>query len=114
VPKRGTVKWFSIQHEEFIAHAFGGVRTASSGAVAGDEGDVRTPEELIECKMTGNPANPLKKKPTLLGQFEKVADEAYMDGRTPAMALRYFWPDSPLADNDGWVDLIVKRVVDTV
>lgn len=108
--KRGTVKRGSVEHENFVAKKLGGRRSPSSGASAGDEGDVRTDTELIECKMTGSPAKPLKKKPTLLAQFEKIADEAYIDGREPALALRYFWPTSALADRDGWVDLIVRRV----
>jgi hypothetical protein len=110
--RRGTVKRLSIDHEEFIARKYFGVRQKSSGAVAGDEGDVRTPTLLIECKMTGSPGRPLKSKPTLLKQFEKVAEEAYMDARHPQMALRYYWPDSPLANREGWVDLTVKLVED--
>lgn len=109
---RGTVKRFSVEHEDFIAKKYYGVRQESSGAVAGDEGDVRTPTLLIECKMTGNPAQPLKRKPTLLAQFEKIAEEAGMDSRHPQMALRYYWPDSPLANREGWVDLTVKLVSD--
>lgn len=110
--KRGTVKFESVKHEDYIARAYYGVRQRSSGATAGDEGDVRTPTQLIECKTTGSPANPLKAKPSLLRLFEKVADEAYMDSRYPMMALRYYWPDSSLANSDGYVDLIVKRVED--
>jgi hypothetical protein len=113
VAQRGTIKRYSVEHEEFIARKFFGSRQLSSGAIAGDEGDVRTPTHLIECKMTGNPAKPLSKRPTLLGQFEKIADEAHMDGRRPMMALRYFAPDSPLADREGWVDLIVRRIDDS-
>lgn len=110
--KRGTVKRESIDHEDWVAHTYYGVRIDNSGAIPGKEGDVRTPTQLIECKCTGRPAQPLKKKPVLLRLFEKIADEAYMDSRYPMMALRYYWPDSPLANRDGYVDLIVKRVED--
>ena len=40
--------------------------------------------------------------------MEKMADEAYAEGKDPALALRYFCPDSPLASYDGWVDLTVR------
>jgi hypothetical protein len=112
VAKRGTVKRRSVEHEDFIARQYGGKRSVSSGAVAGDEGDVKTPTQLIECKMTGSPTTPLKRKPTLLSQFEKIAEEAHMDGLAPMMALRYYWPDSPLADRTGYVDFEVKLVSD--
>lgn len=48
----------------------------------------------------------------LLGEFEKIAKEAYAEGRTPALALRWYAPDSILADVDGWVDLMVRTVGD--
>lgn len=51
-------------------------------------------------------------KPKVLKEFEKIAVEAYAEGRTPALALRYCAPDSILADADGWVDLIVRTVGD--
>jgi hypothetical protein len=114
--KRGTTKAYSIVQEEFVAARYGGVRSPSSGAAVTDGGDVRARSDntLFECKYAGSPGVPLKRKPTLLTQFEKVADEAYEEGREPAVALRYYWPGSPLADYDGWVDLVVRRLDEDV
>lgn len=111
--KRGSNKRLSVDQEETIAHIYGGVRSPSSGGAAHDYGDVRCYDEygrpslLIECKVTMQ-----EKRPKILKEFEKIASEAWAEGREPALALRYFAPESILADTDGWVDLIVRRVAD--
>jgi hypothetical protein len=104
--KRGTSKARSVEQEDRIAALYGGVRSASSGAADNDSGDVRSPTDLIECKVTGEPGNP--KRPALLKVFEKIAEEAFMEGRSPVVALRFYCPDSILADPKGWVDLSVR------
>jgi hypothetical protein len=48
----------------------------------------------------------------LLRQLEKIAQEAWEQGLDPMLALRYYDPDSILADKDGWIDLTVRRAVD--
>lgn len=98
----------SRQHEEEIASIYGGVRSKSSGASIVDKGDVQTDKALIECKMTGEPGKPPKRKPGIVRHMEKVADEAWEVGREPALALRYFDPTSPLASNTGWIDFTVR------
>lgn len=109
---RGSTKKLSVDHEDWIADKYGGTRSKSSGGSDRDQGDVRCPHVqdrpalLIECKATMKPAK------KLIDEFEKITKEAYSEGRIPALALRYFAPDSILADVDGWVDLIVKRVAD--
>ena len=110
--RRGTVKRHSVEHEDRIAYLYGGTRSASSGGAAHDQGDVRCPNSLIECKYTGSPGTPMKSKPKILTEFEKIAKEAWSEGNEPALALRYFAPESVLADHEGWVDLIVRRVAD--
>lgn len=109
--RRGSTKALSVAHEERIARAYGGKRSASSGAAAHDQGDVRcsAPMLLIECKMTGSPAHPMKSKPKILKEFEKIAKEAWSEGREPALALRYYDPDSILSGADGMIDLIVRQ-----
>lgn len=104
--RRGTSKRLSEDHEEFIARKYGGRRSASSGGAAHDQGDVRCPTLLIECKAS------MKAPKKLIDEFEKVTQEAYSEGRTPMMALRYFAPESILADADGWIDLVVRTVGD--
>lgn len=105
------------QHEDYIAGIFGGIRSKTSGASPVDKGDVRIKgdQNLIECKMTGTPGTKPKRRATLVRQMEKIAVEAYEEGLDPAVALRYFDPDSPLADRaTGYVDFIVRPVKDDV
>jgi len=104
--RRGTSKRLSVDHEEYIARVYDGRRSASSGGATHDAGDVRCPTLLIECKATMKP--PKK----ILDEFEKIAEEAYAEGRTPALALRYYAPESILSDVDGFVDLMVRTVGD--
>lgn len=111
---KGSKKDLSIEHEEYVAARYGGRRSPSSGAAFTDLGDVRRGVDLlIECK--GEFGERTGKKPvrsTLVSYFEKIADEAWQGDRIPAIALRFFMPDSPLANNLGYVDLIVKLLED--
>lgn len=108
-----TKKELSRQHEEWIASQYGGVRSRSSGASDTDKGDVRvvSSQTIFECKLTGSPGGSSKPS-TLLRHMEKVADEAWAESKRPAVALRLFVPESPLADLNGWVDLVVRLVKD--
>jgi hypothetical protein len=109
--KRGTKKWFSVNQEDYIARLFSGRRSASSGAAVTDAGDVRCPVLLIECKtVVPNPTKP--KRPGWLKQFEKVAEEAWAEGREPMMAFRFYDSDSILSDSDGIIDLTVRIAKD--
>lgn len=109
--RRGSTKRYSVEHEEHIASLYGGSRSRSSGAADNDQGDVRAPHLLIECKMTGRPGDKPKKLPKFVQDFEKITEEAWSEGREPVLALRYFAPNSLLADRQGWVDLAVRRAV---
>lgn len=110
---KGSKKALSQEHEEYIAARYGGRRSPSSGAAFTDLGDVRGSDMLVECKgQFGERAGAKPVRSTLVNQFEKIADEAWQGDRTPAMALRFYVPDSPLADNLGYVDLIVKLLED--
>lgn len=108
-----TKKELSKQHEEFIAHVYGGVRSKSSGASDTDKGDVRaaTSNTLFECKMTGAPGSD-SKYTTLIRQMEKAHDESWAEGKEAAVCLRFFCPDSPLSNVDGWVDFTVRLTAD--
>lgn len=110
--KRGTSKRKSVEHEDYIANLYGGVRSNSSGAADNDQGDVRTPTLLIEAKVTGNPGVKPKPLPKFVRELEKITEEAWSEGREPVLALRYFAPDSILANRQGWIDLAVRRAVD--
>lgn len=108
---KGSKKARSVEQENLVAKRYGGMRSASSGAAETDAGDVRTFEFLIECKMMGGPEERIK-RPGFAKDFEKITQEAWMEGRIPMMAIRWYDPDSILANRDGWVDMIVKRMVD--
>ncbi len=109
--KRGSTKYLSVQHEDTVARVYKGKRSASSGGAETDQGDVRSKTRLIECKMTGGPGK-TKSLPVFVQHFQKITEEAWSEGRTPVLALRYYDPDSILADREGWIDLVVKRMVD--
>lgn len=104
-------KSLSIEHEDYIARIYRGKRSRSSGAAVSSKGDVRTDEVLYECKLTGAPGG-VPKRSTLLNVMEKTADEAWSEGRQPAVCLRLYNPDSPLANPDGWVDFAVRLASD--
>lgn len=104
--KRGSTKQSSIDHEEYIAGIYRGRRSPSSGAADNDNGDVRSENYLIECKTTGRPGYPVKSLPVFVQTLEKIADEAWAEGRFPVLAMRFYNPDSPLAVQ-GWVDVSI-------
>lgn len=108
--KRGTPKHRSVEQEKYVASLYDGIRSPSSGAADTDLGDVRTDIDLIECKTTGGPEEKPTRKPVWVKEFEKIMHEAYSVGKEPALAMRFYLPDSPLADKSGWVDLIIRRL----
>jgi hypothetical protein len=106
VARRGSTKALSVEQEDKIAALYGGRRSKSSGAADHDQGDVRCPRLLIECKMTKT------KPPRWIKDFEKITHEAYSEGRDPAMAFRFYDPESVLADREGYIDLVVRRAAE--
>mgnify|MGYP006893270111 CR=1 FL=1 len=108
-------KKLSTEHEQHVASFLGGRRSRSSGASDTDKGDVITDDQMIECKgKFGKRIGEKEVRSTLVKQMEKAADEAWANGKDPAIALRFFMPDSVLADNSGYVDLFVTRLSDEV
>lgn len=113
--KKGTSKYYSLMQEDAVATAYDGVRSKSSGAAVTDAGDVKVVADntLFECKAKlGELVGQKPVASSLLKHFEKVADEAYETLKEPALALRFYSPDSILADKDGWVDLVVREMDD--
>jgi hypothetical protein len=118
VAKRGSTKRASVEHEEHIAKLYNGIRSPSSGGADNDSGDVRAARDLIECKTTGQPGKVCKRhsvqdcpdclRTKLIRDFEKVAEEAYAEGRSPVVALRFYVPDSILANPKGYIDFSVR------
>ncbi len=72
----------SRKHEDRLAKAIGGSRTAASGAFWSRKGDVRSESLLIEHKWTGK-----KSKTIQSAELKKITTEAIMDGRTPVFGL---------------------------
>ncbi len=110
--KRGTVKAKSLYQENYLARTYGGKRSPSSGASFHDAGDIRTDRDLLEAKVTGAPGRKEISKPKHIKELEKVAVEAWTEGRNPVLCVRYYLPDSPLADVNGWVDIAIRLVAD--
>lgn len=113
--QRGSKKDLSQHHEQFVAEQYEGKRSSSSGAADHDQGDVRVVDDatLFECKgKFGERTGQKPVRSTLVTQMEKVADEAWSEGRDPAIALRFYKPDSILADSDGFIDLTVRLLRD--
>lgn len=109
----GSKKALSEEHENFVADRYQGRRSASSGGAQHDQGDVRTIDTLFECKGTfGTRTGAKVVRSTLVTQMEKIADEAHSESREPAIALRFHMPESSLADNYGYVDLVVRLLED--
>lgn len=113
--KRGTPHRHSQEHEDYVASVYRGKRSPSSGAADNDSGDVRTPLDLIECKLTGGPGGDPKKSVSVsLSDFTKIAEEAYGEGKSPVVALRIWSPGNILANPFGWVDLSVRLLSEDV
>jgi hypothetical protein len=110
---RGTTKRRSQDQEDRIAALYGGRRSASSGAADNDSGDVATVEDLIECKTTGGPEQPIR-TPKFINELGKVVEEARERGRTGALALQFYLPDHYLANRQGWVEVTVRPTADDV
>jgi len=105
----------ATKHEDYVADVFSGVRSRTSGASIVDKGDVRVKDDrtLFECKYSGSPGQPRKSKSKIVRDLEKVADEASDEGLEPALALRFYDPDSSLASKQtGYVDVVVRLIHD--
>jgi hypothetical protein len=72
----------SRKHEDRLAKAIGGSRTAASGAFWSRKGDVRSEELLVEHKWTGK-----KSKTIQSAELKKITTEAIMDGRIPVFGM---------------------------
>lgn len=108
--KRGTSKYRSVVHEQWVADLYNGRRTNNSGANDLDPGDVRTDRFLIECKTTGEPERPANS--SLLKIFTKAADEAFGEGLEPVLCLQFYDAENVLANDEGWVNLTVRLAED--
>jgi hypothetical protein len=113
--KRGSTKALSVEQEDYVAKTYGGKRSKSSGGADHDQGDVRVADQLTLFECKGQFGERTGKKPvrsTLVKHMEKVADEAWSEGKDPALALRFYMPESKLSNDDGYVDFSVRMLLD--
>lgn len=104
---KGTKKRASEDQEKWIEYVYDGHRSVSSGASAKDRGDVRTGLSMIECKTTER-----EMPKWILDPLEKIVQEAYAENLVPALAMRFYNPDSILSDGRGNIDIVIRRVGD--
>lgn len=111
--KRGSNKFESVEQENWLARLFNGKRSPSSGAAEHDAGDVKTDTLLIEAKVRMPERIAVTKPlPVYVRQLGKVAEEAAETDRTPMLAQRFYFPNEPRANRDGWVDVVVMYASD--
>jgi hypothetical protein len=94
----------SRKHENRLAKAIGGSRTAASGAFWSRKGDVRSEELLIEHKWTGK-----KSKTIQSAELKKITTEAIMDGRMPVFGLHLDGEDYVVMLETDLLELVQKR-----
>lgn len=107
----GSSKKRSLDQEDFVARLYGGKRSPSSGAAVHDAGDIRTERCLIEAKTTGGP-HVSRPAPMIIKHLEKIAHEAWEEGRDPVLVMRYYLPSSSLSTTDGFVDVAIRPMRD--
>lgn len=93
----------SRKHENRLAKAIGGSRTAASGAFWSRKGDVRSEELLIEHKWTGK-----KSKTIQSSELKKITTEAIMDGRMPVFGLHLDGEDYVILLETDLLELVQK------
>lgn len=94
----------SRKHENRLAKAIGGSRTAASGAFWSRKGDVRSEELLIEHKWTGK-----KSKTIQSAELKKIVVEAIMDGRIPVFGLHLDGEDYVIMLETDLLEIVQKR-----
>lgn len=89
----------SRKHENRLAKAVGGTRTAASGAFWSRKGDVRSKDLLIEHKWTGKLSVTIK-----AAVLEKIVTEAILDGRVPVLGIHLNGEDYVIELEDDFLE----------
>ena len=90
----------SRKHEDRLAKAVGGQRTAASGAFWSRKGDVRSRDLLIEHKWTGKLSVSVK-----AAVLEKIVKEAILDGRMPVLGFHLNGENYVMLTEDDFLEL---------
>lgn len=89
----------SRKHEDRLAKAIGGQRTAASGAFWSRKGDVRSNDLLVEHKWTGKASVTIK-----AAVLEKIVKEAILDGRVPVLGFHLNGEDYVMQLEDDFLE----------
>jgi hypothetical protein len=89
----------SRKHEDRLAKAIGGQRTAASGAFWSRKGDVRSNDLLVEHKWTGKASVTIK-----AAVLEKIVTEAILDGRIPVLGFHLNGEDYVMQLEDDFLE----------
>lgn len=89
----------SRKHEDRLAKAIGGQRTAASGAFWSRKGDVRSKDLLVEHKWTGKASVTIK-----AAVLEKIVTEAILDGRIPILGFHLNGEDYVMQLEDDFLE----------
>lgn len=90
----------SKKHEDRLAKAIGGQRSAGSGAFCSRKGDVRSQDLLIEHKWTGKASVSVK-----AAVLEKIVKEAILDSRMPVLGFSLNNENYVLLTEDDFLEL---------
>ena len=90
----------SKKQEVRLGKAFGGQRTAGSGAFWSRKGDVRSKDLLIEAKWTGKASITVK-----AAVLEKIVNEAILDSRTPVLGISLNDTNYVILDENDFLEL---------
>lgn len=74
----------SASQERSVAKLFGGRRLPGSGSSWRAPHDVKSPDNLIECKYTDHTTYVLR-----VSDWKKLADNAHNQGRDPIMVISF-------------------------
>ena len=90
----------SKKHEDRLAKAIGGQRSAGSGAFWSRKGDVRSQDLLVEHKWTGKASVSVK-----AAVLEKIVREAIFDSRMPVLGFSLNNENYVLLTEDDFLEL---------
>ena len=90
----------SKKHEDRLAKAIGGQRTAASGAFWSRKGDVRSKDLLIEHKWTGKASVTIK-----AAVLEKIVNESIVESRMPVLGFHLNGENYIMLTEDDFLEL---------
>lgn len=121
--KRASSKWFSRLAENRCARAYNADVDPSSGAGVKTKGDSKQRvgtrraglrDQLFESKHRGTYEKSARSGTVNLAVLEKLADAAWAENREPVLHLSILDPHSPLSNEEGCVDVVVRLMEDDV